>query len=69
MNEIKRLPRWDYRHELINFQKHEDGSVSYQTRDSGKILYGRGRPFESSKLLALSGVPKIKPKNNYSRMI
>ena len=40
--------KWDYRHELINFQRHDDGSVSYQTMSQGKIPY---QPFESSKLL------------------
>jgi len=51
MSEIKRLPRWDYRYELINFQRHDNGSVSYQTRGQGKILYGYEKPFESSRLL------------------
>lgn len=39
------VKKWGYRYELINFQRHDDGSVSYQTMDERKI------PFKSSRLL------------------
>ena len=46
------INRWNYRYELINFQRHNNGSVSYTTRSEGEIPYDCfKRTGRSSKLL------------------
>ena len=39
--------RWNYRHELTDFRRHNDGSCSYRTRSEGDIPY---EPIQSSLL-------------------
>jgi len=43
---------YDYRYELIDFRRHDDGSSSYQTRSQGEIQipFDPRKPFESSSL-------------------
>jgi hypothetical protein len=31
------VEQWDYRHELINFQRNSDGSISYSTKSEGEV--------------------------------
>ena len=41
--------KYDYRYEVLGFQRHEDGSCSYRTRGKGVIPYDE-KNFRSTKL-------------------
>ncbi len=33
------MNHWNYRYEVANFKRHEDGSCSYTTREEGEVPY------------------------------